>query len=78
MAFTITYQALDSASSYFPTQLSAQEWAKSMMRINWMMIKRKPPIMPKYIHVVPNEPSGIKNAPTIPPITSKYLMAQKL
>jgi hypothetical protein len=49
-----------------------------MMRINWMMIKRKPPIIPKYIHVVPNEPSGIKNAPTIPPITRRYLRAQKL
>ena len=44
-------------------------------------MKQKPPINPKYIHVVPNVPassSGMKKAPTIAPIKTRYLMAQNL
>ena len=49
-----------------------------MININWTTIKRKPPIIPKYIHVCPNEPSGMKNAPIMPPITTRNLRAQNL
>lgn len=72
------YQPRDSVSSYCPTQFSAHECAKSIIKINCTKIKRNPPIIPKYIHVVPNEPSGMKNAPIIPAITIKYLRPQKL
>lgn len=41
-------------------------------------MNKNPPIMPKYIHVGPKLPSGIKNAPIIPPIIRRYLMPQKL
>jgi len=49
------------------------------MSTNWTTMKDKPPINPKYIHVVPKVPSsGIKKAPMIKPITSKYFIPQNL
>jgi len=75
------YQDLELVSSYFSTQDSAQRWAKSMTRISWINMNKKPPIKPKYIQVVPKVPlssSGMKNAPTIVPINTKYFMAQNL
>lgn len=72
------YHPFDSVSSKFPTHASAQEWAKSTIKINWIIIKRKPPNIPKYIQVDPNDFSGIKKAPMIPPIIKRYLIAQNL
>jgi len=43
-----------------------------------MIIKRKPPNIPKYIQVDPNDLSGMKKAPMIPPIIKRYLIAQNL
>jgi len=39
----------------YPTQASAQECAKSMMRTSWIRMKKKPPIMPKYIQTSPEQ-----------------------
>ena len=72
------YHPLDSVSSKLPTQASAHEWAKSTIKISWININRKPPIIPKYIQVSPNDPSGMKKAPIMPPITRRYLSPQKL
>ena len=74
----ITHHPLLSVSSYLSTQASAQECAKSMIRTNWIRMKRKPPIMPKYIQTSPKLPRGMKKAPIIPPIRIRYLMAQNL
>lgn len=41
-------------------------------------MKQNPPIIPKYLQVGPKDPSGMKKAPTMPPITSRNFMAQKL
>lgn len=43
-----------------------------------MIMKAKPPTMPKYIQVVAKDPSGIKKAPTVPAATNKYLRPQNL
>lgn len=41
-------------------------------------MKQKPPIIPKYIQVMPKEPSGMKKAPMTPPITKRYFIPQNL
>lgn len=63
---------------YLQTHFSAQEWAKSMIRISCMTMKQNPPIIPKTIQVDANDPSGMKKAPMIPPITNRYFIPQKL
>ena len=60
-----------------PCQLSAQEWAKSTISTSWTRMKAKPPRSPKYIQVGPNDPWGMKKAPTQPPTTIMYLTPQK-
>ncbi len=40
-------------------------------------MKTNPPIIPKYIQVIPKEPLGMKKAPIVIPMRIKYLIAQK-
>lgn len=41
-------------------------------------MKQKPPIIPNTIQVDANDPSGMKKAPMIPPITIRYFIPQNL
>lgn len=43
-----------------------------------MTMKQNPPIIPNTIQVEANDPSGMKKAPMIPPITNRYFIPQKL